>query len=85
MAKRKSYKPANLKQVKTHSVKDRQTKVSLQHFASLPDPDATMSEFLSSLPDMLAASGLKLLIKDIISARKKNRPVVAAVVNLTSL
>ena len=78
MAKRKIYKPANLKQVKTHSIKDRQTKVSLQHFASLPDPDATMSEFLSSLPDMLAASGLKLLIKDIISARKKNRPIVAA-------
>ena len=65
MGKGKKYKPANLKQVKTHSVKSRQTKVSLQQFASLTDPNSTMSEFLSSLPDLLAASELKLLIQDI--------------------
>jgi len=78
MAKNKEHKPANLNKIKTHSLKDRRTKVSLTQFASLPQPNATFAEFMESLPDVLAASGLRQLIKDIVGARKKDRPVVAA-------
>lgn len=78
MADRKTYKPANLKKAKTHSIKARKTKVSLGQFASLPEPDANFAEFFSSLPDILAASNLNRLVQDIITARKNDRPVVAA-------
>lgn len=78
MAKNKKHKPVNLKKIKTHSLKDRKTKVSLDQFASLPEPDATFTEFLASLPNVLAASDLRRLIKDIVDARNNNRPVVAA-------
>jgi hypothetical protein len=78
MAKNKKYKPANLRKTKTHRLKDRKTKVSLDQFASLPEPDATFEEFLDSLPAVLAVSDLRRLIKDIVDARNRNRPVVAA-------
>lgn len=78
MAKDKEYKPANLGKIQTHSLRDRKTKVSLKQLASLPESDASVAEFLSSLPDVLAASHLKRLIKDIIAARRKNRPVAVA-------
>lgn len=78
MAKGKKYRPANLEKVRTHSIKGRKTKVSLRQVASLPDADAPVAEFLSSLPDVLAAARLKMLIQDIIAARRNGRPVVAA-------
>ncbi|MBI4830611.1 MAG: hypothetical protein HY801_03455 [Candidatus Lindowbacteria bacterium] len=78
MAKTKRYKPANLTKVRTHSIKNRTTKVSLRQFASLPGADAAFPEFLSSLPDVLAVKGLRSLIDDIVTAKKNQRPVVAA-------
>ncbi|UCD56228.1 MAG: hypothetical protein JSV16_10350, partial [Candidatus Hydrogenedentota bacterium] len=78
MTKGKRYRPANLKRVKTHSVKTRKTKVSLRQFSTLPEPDAPFSEFLASLPDVFAASRLKTLVKDIVAAKTRKRPVVAA-------
>ncbi|MBI5115566.1 hypothetical protein HZA56_03785 [Candidatus Poribacteria bacterium] len=78
MARTRRYKPANLTKVRTHSIKSRKTKVSLRQFASLPEPDASFTEFLASLPDVLAVTRLRNLINDILSARKADRPVVAA-------
>ena len=74
----KKYKPASLKRVKTHSVKTRKTKVSVRQAAALPGPDASFGEFLSTLPEVLAASKLKTLIGDIITATKRGKPVVVA-------
>ena len=74
----KKPKPANLGKIKTGSIKDRKTKVGLGHMAGLPEPGATFDEFLASLPEVLAASDLKRLIKDVVAARKKDRPVVMA-------
>jgi len=78
MAKNKNYRPADLSGVKTHSLKERKTKVSLRQFASLPESSATIEDFLASLPDVLAASRLRALISDIVAARKKNKPVAVA-------
>lgn len=78
MARSKKHTPANFRKIKTHSLSDRKTKVSLDQFASLPEPDASFAEFMASLPDVLAASHLRHLIKDIVVARRKDRPVVAA-------
>ncbi|GAB4341616.1 MAG: hypothetical protein Kow0099_18440 [Candidatus Abyssubacteria bacterium] len=79
MTRRKDYRPANLKGVHTHSIHERTTKVSVKQFAGLPGSDATCGEFLSSLPDVLAASALRNVIKGIVAARMRGRPVVAAI------
>jgi hypothetical protein len=78
MARKKKYQPADLSKVTTHSVNERQTKVSLKQFASLPHPNAAVGEFLASLPDVLAASKLRKLIKAIVAAKENHRPVAAA-------
>ncbi len=78
MASKKKYQPADLDKVATHSIKDRQTKVSLKQFAALPEPGATAGEFLRSLPDVLAASSLRKVIRAIVAAKENSRPVVAA-------
>lgn len=76
--KARKYQPANLKKIKTHSVRGRKTKVSLGQLASLPEPDATVGDLLASLPNVLAAANLKKLIADIIAAKENERPVVMA-------
>jgi len=79
MSKDRKNQPADLKKITTHSLKNRKTKVSLKQFASLPEPGAGFAEFMSSLPDVLAAKHLRRLIEGIVAARKKERPVVAAI------
>jgi hypothetical protein len=79
MTKRKDYKPADLTSIHTHSIHDRKTKVSVRQFAGVPEANAACSDFLSSLPDVFAASVLRSVVKGIVAARKKNRPVVAAI------
>jgi hypothetical protein len=78
MKKGKQYRPAPLQDVKTHSIEERTTKVSVQQFASLPGPGATVADLLRSLPDVLAASSMKQLIGDIVAAQTNGRPIVAA-------
>jgi hypothetical protein len=78
MASKKKHPPADLSEVKTHSINDRRTKVSLKQFASLPEPNAATGEFLASLPDVLAAANFRKLIRAIVAARDGGRPVVAA-------
>lgn len=78
MREGKDFKPADLNRVRTHSIHGRKTKVSVRQFASAPPPHAGFAEFIGSLPDVLAASNLKRVIRDIVSAKKKGRPIVAA-------
>jgi len=79
MSKDRKNQPADLTKITTHNLKNRKTKVSLKQFASLPEPGAGFAEFMSSLPDVLAAKHLRRLIEGIVAARKKERPVVAAI------
>lgn len=74
----KQFTPADLSKITTHSVHERQTKVSLKQFASLPGPNAAVGELIASLPDVFAASSLRKLIQAIVVAQKDRRPVVAA-------
>jgi hypothetical protein len=72
------YTAADLKKIKTHSIKARTTKVSVGQFASLPEPDATVADLFRSLPDVLAAASLNGLTRDIVAARTQTRPIVMA-------
>ncbi|GAB4486092.1 MAG: hypothetical protein OHK006_13350 [Thermodesulfovibrionales bacterium] len=72
----KRYRPASLKSVKTCSLHGRKSKVSVQSFSRTYTKGGSFSSFLSGLPDFLAASDFRSVVQAIVSARKKNRPVV---------
>lgn len=67
---------ADLSKLKLHSIRRRASKVSLKDLASKAKKGESFRRFYDSLPDILAASKLKSLVDDIVSARKKNKPVI---------
>ncbi len=71
-----SRKKIDLKKLRTYSIKDRQSKVSLKEFARPHSPSSSFKAFLDSLPDTLAAKALREIALDIINAHKGKRPVV---------
>ncbi|MBI5098460.1 MAG: deoxyhypusine synthase family protein [Nitrospirae bacterium] len=71
----KKYKPISLKDIKTCKLKSRKSKVQLDKVGK-PFCRGSFSDFLSGLPDILAAKDFKAVVNAIISARKKDRPVI---------
>lgn len=67
---------ANLSRLKLHSIRKRKSKVNLTLLASKARKGEGFKRFYASLPDILAASKFKSLVDEVISARKKKRPVV---------
>jgi hypothetical protein len=73
-----NYKQIDLKKVKTNSIKQRKSKITPADFAKIFDPPKeSFSTFLKSFPNILCAKDFNDLIKDIIEAQNKNKPVVA--------
>ncbi len=72
---KKSYKPLSLKKVKTYSLKKRKSKVQLSRFGS-PVNKGSFSGFLKSMPDILAGTDLRKIVKAIVKANADKRPVV---------
>lgn len=72
----KRYRPVSLKPVKTCSLHARKSRVSIQSFSSTYTKGSSFSQFLSGLPDFLAAADFRSVVQAIVSARKKDRPVV---------
>jgi len=71
------FKQVDLKNISTISVKSRQSKVSLQSFAKVYDPlNQSFAGFIESLPDILIGKDLRLLSKEIINAREKDKAVI---------
>ena len=71
----KKYKPISLKDIKTCKLKSRKSKVPLDKVGK-PFKGGSFIDFLSSLPDILAAKDFKAVVTAIINARKKDRPVI---------
>lgn len=69
------FKTIDLNKVTSTSLKKRRSLVSLSGLAKVPGTSGAIS-FFDSLPRFLKADDLKSLIKAIISARRKNKPVV---------
>lgn len=68
---------ADLSRVTTISIRSRESKVSPRLFAVPFDgKQDSFSLFMKGLPDILVARDLRGLIRDIVQARKKNKPVV---------
>lgn len=71
------HKRADLSKIKTTSIMNRYSKVSLKDFAAPIDPQsATVAAFAESLPNILKVPELRGLVDDIVESRKKNLPVI---------
>lgn len=71
------YKQIDLSRVKTISIKGRKSKVTLKDFAIPIDAkQASIKKFVDSLPHILVGNELRDLVKDIVRARAKKKPVI---------
>ena len=71
----KKYRPISLRNINTCRLKTRKSKVGLDK-AGKPFHEWSFRSFLDSLPDILAARDFRSVIKAIVRARKKDRPVI---------
>jgi len=62
--------------IRTYSLKDRQSKVRIDALAAPHRPGSAFRDFVSSLPDLLAAQQIKEIAAAIVQARKDKRPVM---------
>jgi hypothetical protein len=62
--------------LKTYSLLSRKSKVGIQDFASVPDPETGFSGFIESLPDILAGRDFRRLISLVRAARAARKPVI---------
>jgi hypothetical protein len=68
---------ANLKKVTTISIRTRKSKVSLHDFARVFDVRKdSFRAFTRSLPSILVAEDLRLIVEDIVRSRRRGKPVI---------
>lgn len=72
----KKYSPISLKRIKTYSIEDRKSKVSLSALAKQHVKGDTLKTFFDKLPDILAVKNFKSLINAVVKARRSDRPVI---------
>ena len=68
--------PISLDKVSTYPLASRQSKVTIGDFAKTIKKDASVAEYLSSLPNILAVQSLRELAKQIRRARELRKPIV---------
>ena len=69
-------RPLDLKGVNTYPLASRPSKVTVEDFARPISEDATLSDFLASLPNILAAHDLRELAGRISQARDHGKPII---------
>lgn len=70
------YKQIDLSGLKTCSIKDRSSKVSIDKSALPHKKGGSFGEFIKGIPDFLAAKDLRTVAQAIVKAYKNKRPVV---------
>jgi hypothetical protein len=71
-----SIEPLILGEVRTYPLASRKSKVSMREFARASDTSISLTKFLDSLPDILAARDLRDLLSAIIEARQKHKAIL---------
>src|SRR5882762_1942352 len=71
-----SIPPMTLGAVRTYPLASRRSKVTVRDFAKPPGANATLTRFLDSLPNILAAEDLQNLLGAIHSARKGRKTIL---------
>ena len=69
-------KPLGLDNVSTYPLTSRTSKVSLDDFAKPVKEDASLKDYLSSLPNILAVQNLRELASRIHDARRAGKPII---------
>jgi len=70
------YRQIDLGGLKTYSINDRISKVSLEKSALPHKKGNSFGEFIKGLPDFLASQDLKAVIQAVVKAHKDKRPVI---------
>ena len=68
--------PLALGEVATYPLASRKSKVSVADFAKLPPPNASLTKFLDSLPNILAAQDLRGLLAAIHQAKRLRKGIL---------
>ncbi len=71
-----SIQPMTLGGIHTYPLASRKSKVSVRDFAKAPAGNSSLTKFLDSLPNILAADDLRHLLTAIHSARKQRRAIL---------
>src|SRR5713226_3599011 len=71
-----SIHPLTLGAVRTYPLASRKSKVSLRDFAKPAAANASLTKFLDSLPNILAADDLRHLLAAIHTARKQRKAIL---------
>ncbi len=69
-------RPIDLSGVHTYPLASRSSKVSASEFARPIQPESSLSNFLDSLPDILAVRSLRELSAQIVRARSLGKPII---------
>jgi hypothetical protein len=69
-------KPLELENVKTYPLASRTSKVKLSDFAQPISDEASLSDFIASLPDVLAVQTLRNLVERMQRARELGKPII---------
>ena len=72
------YREIDPSRLRTMSIEDRKSKVSVSQFAKAHLPGSGVARFLDSLPDILAGRSVRTVIDRIVAARRRDRAVVFA-------
>src|SRR5213594_5143740 len=71
-----NFRPLDLKGVKTYPLSSRHSKVGLNDFARPIEKGASIDEFLSRLPNVLAVQSLRQLVARMQRARELEKPII---------
>ena len=71
-----SIQPLVLGEVRTYPLASRKSKVSMREFARACNGNISLTNFLDSLPDVLAARNLRELLGAILAARQKRKAIL---------
>lgn len=69
-------KPQDLSGLKTYSLHDRHSKVTVEHFATPLKENATLRSFMASLPDQLLGHDFPELVQRLAKAHRDGRPII---------
>ena len=68
--------PIDLEKINTYELESRPSKVTIDNFARPFEADASLNDFLDSLPDILAVQSLREIAARVRRARDSGKPVV---------
>jgi len=72
-----SYPRLDLARVKTYKLAQRKSKVEIQDFSRPHTPGSSFSDFLSTLPEILAARDFKAVISAVVQAQQQDKMIIA--------